>query len=114
MKAIPALLALLLAGAAHADEAELEKLCAASGGQFKRAALSGVQRLDCAAGKVSWFRVVTSGARMVGHYEAARDGPWRPALEAALADVVAICGELTPQLEYAQHKLIADCGSDQK
>jgi len=114
MKATLLLLALLVAGTVHADEAELEKLCAASGGQLKRAALSGVQRLDCAAGKVSWFRVVTGGAKMVGHYEATRDGPWRPALDAGLSEIAVICGELPPQLQFDRHKLIADCGSDQK
>lgn len=115
MKTLPVLLlGLLAAGAAQANEGELETLCTAAGGQIKRAALSGVQRIDCSAPKVSWFRVTTGGARIVGHYEATREGPWRPALETALGEITVICGELTPQLQFAQHKLIADCGSDQK
>jgi hypothetical protein len=136
MKMSIALLALLAATAVHADDApsardtvpgaagdikevplgdaELEKLCAASGGQLKRAAVSSVRRLDCAGAKVAWFRVQTGGNRIVGHYEATREGAWRPALDAALADIAVICGELPPQLQFDRHKLIADCGSDQK
>lgn len=114
MKATLTLLALLAAAAAHADESALARLCTESGGQLKRVEVSGVQRLDCAAGKLSWFRVLTGGNRIVAHYEATRDGAWRPALEAALADLEVICGDLPPQVQYARHKLIADCGSDQK
>jgi hypothetical protein len=136
MKASIALIALLAVGTAHADDApsardtvpgaagnikevplggvELEKLCAASGGQIKRAAVSGVQRLDCAGTGVAWFRVLTGGNRIVGHYEATREGAWRPALDAGLADIAVICGELPPQLQFDRHRLIADCGSDLK
>jgi hypothetical protein len=114
MKTTLTFLALLAAGAAYADETALARLCSESGGQLKRVAVSGVQRLDCAGPKVAWFRVLTGGNSIVGHYEATRDGAWRPALEAALADLEVICGELPPQLQYGHRKLIADCGSDRK
>jgi hypothetical protein len=123
MKASITLLMLLAATAAHADDApkevplggaELEKLCAAAGGQVKRVAVSSVQRLDCVGAKVSWFRVLTGGSKVVAHYEATREGAWRPALDAALADVAVICGDLPPQLQFDRHRLIADCGSDAK
>lgn len=114
MKIPVLLIALLLAAGARADDAALEALCAAGGGTLKRVAISGVQRMDCAGGKVSWFRVLTGGNKVVGHYEATRDAAWRPAVEAAIADLTVICGELPPQLQFAHHKLIADCGSDLK
>ncbi|MBU0752239.1 MAG: hypothetical protein KJ787_13280 [Gammaproteobacteria bacterium] len=108
------ILVLTLAATAHADDAALDALCAAGGGQLKRVAISGVQRLDCGSEKVSWFQVRSPNGNLVGHYEATRDIAWRPAIEAAVADLAVVCGELPPQIQFAQRKLIADCGSDRK
>lgn len=107
-------LVLTLAATVHADDATLDALCASGEGKMKRVAISGVQRLDCGGEKVSWFQVRSPNGNLVGHYEATRNMAWRPAVEAAVADLAVVCGELPPQIQFAQRKLIADCGSDRK
>lgn len=107
-------LVLFLAAGARADDAALDALCAAAGGQMKRVAISGVQRMDCAGTRVAWFRVTTGAGGIVTHYEATRDVPWRQAFDAAAADLAVLCGDLPPQLQFAHRKLIADCGSDRR
>jgi hypothetical protein len=108
------LLALFLAAGARADDAALDTLCAAAGGQMKRVAISGVQRADCVGTRVAWFRVMTAAGGIVTHYEATREAPWRQAFDVAAADLAVLCGDLPPQLQFAHRKLIADCGSDLK
>lgn len=114
MKRLLLLIALLAVAAARADEAaDLDALCAASGGQFKRTDISNVRRTDCAGPQVAWFHIRSTGAqgRTMVNYAAARAGGWRGALEAAAADLATLCGELPPGIQLQEGRLVASCGS---
>ena len=114
MKRLFPLLALLVIGAAHADEAaDLDALCAAAGGQAKRTDISNVRRTDCAGQQVTWFHIRATGTqgRTMVNYTATRPGGWRSALDAAAADLLKLCGDLPPNIQLEDGKLSASCGS---
>ncbi len=108
------LLALLCLTAARADEAaDLDALCAASGGQIKRTDISNVRRTDCAGPQVNWFHIRSTGAqgRTMVNYTASRPGGWRGALDDAAADLARLCGDMPPSIQLQEGKLGANCGS---
>lgn len=114
MKRLLPLLALLVIGAARADEAaDLDALCAAAGGRIQRTDISNVRRSDCAGQQVTWFHIRSTGAqgRVMVNYAATRPGDWRAALDAAAADLAKLCGDLPPNLQLQDGKLGATCGS---
>jgi hypothetical protein len=114
MKRLLPLLALLVFAAACADEsADLDALCAAAGGQLKRTDISNVRRTDCAGSQVTWFHIRSTGTqgRTMVNYTATRTGNWRPALDAASADLAKLCGDLPPNIQLQEAKLNASCGS---
>lgn len=98
---------------ARADDAALEALCAASGGQLRLTELSNVRRQDCAGSQVTWFRIqATAGeSRTMVNYEATRPGNWRAAMEAAVSDLGKLCGDMTPSLQLSDDKVTANCRS---
>ncbi len=114
MKRLLPLFALLCLAPAHADEAaDLDALCAASGGQVKRTDISNVRRTDCTAPQVTWFHIRATGAqaRTMVSYTATRPGGWRSALDAAAADLAKLCGDQPPNIQLQEEKLSASCGS---
>ncbi len=114
MKRLVLLLTLLCFGPARADEsADLDALCAAAGGQIKRTDISNVRRTDCAGQQATWFHIRSTGTqgRTMVNYAATRTGNWRPALEAASADLAKLCGDLPPNIQFQDAKLNASCGS---
>lgn len=114
MKRLLPLLALLCLAAARADEAaDLDALCAASGGQIRRTDISNVRRTDCTGVLATWFHIRSTGAqgRTMVNYNAARPGDWRAALDAAAADLAKLCGELSPAIQLQDGRLSASCGS---
>lgn len=114
MKRLLPLLALLVLVAARADEpADLDALCAASGGQARHTDISNVRRTDCAAAQVTWFHIRSTGAqgRTMVNYTATRSGDWRAALDAAAAELARLCGDLPPTIQLQEGKLSASCGS---
>lgn len=114
MKRLAFLLALICLGSARADETtDLDTLCAAAGGQIKRTDISNVRRTDCAGPQVTWFHIRSTGAqgRTMVNYTATRTGGWRPALDAASADLAKLCGDLPPNIQLQDGKLNASCGS---
>lgn len=114
MKRLLPLFALLCLATARADEAaDFDALCAAAGGQAKRTDISNVRRTDCAGPQVTWFHIRSTGAqgRTMVNYTATRPGGWRPALEAATADLAKLCGDQPPNIQLQEDKLSASCGS---
>ncbi|MBZ0127204.1 MAG: hypothetical protein K8F32_12610 [Rhodocyclaceae bacterium] len=109
-----ALLLILFSLTARADEsADLDALCAAAGGQIKRTDISNVRRTDCAGPQVTWFHIRSTGTqgRTMVNYAATRTGNWRPALDAAAADLAKLCGDLPPNIQLQEARLNASCGS---